>query len=202
MPIEILTRQETRELFLATLDNPRNNFRASEAFYCSGSRVADHARDLGSHFFDRDTMRYFGSRLMPDAYQINVVGNVHLDGREPEAPYNACEVARLFLFRTSEAGAPMTGDPRMHTVRYAVEILSPDERWQNGRDSRNKYDALWWSMGDVGGFRTYETSAQTRRAVERIVKRQLRGEDVVAMVRAVLADGGCADDVWADVVAR
>jgi len=202
MPIEILTRQETRELFLATLDDERNSFRASEAFYCPSARVVRHAKDLGSHFFDRETMRYFGSRLMPDAYQINVVGNVHLDGRKPDAPYNACEVARLFLFRTSENGAPTTGDPRAHTVRYALEILSPDDRWRNGRDTRNRFDAMWWSMGDVDGFRTHDTSAQTRRVVDKLVKRQLRGEDVVSMVRTVLADGGGVDDVWADVVAR
>lgn len=109
--------------------------------------IADHA---GSHFFDRETMRFFDSRLLEGVYPCEAN---RITGESPDTmqanPY-AAEVANRFAFVTSERS---DWEGRAYTVRILTLASVRDDRPSVSIDT-------------LGGFQHWGTAREARHAAK------------------------------------
>lgn len=134
-------------------------------------------KNLGHHFFDPDTMRFFRSRTARTAHKLEAWGPRHINGDNVGNPYNAAKLATLYVFVTSEQNSGLGYCyPRMWTARYMLTIP---------RLAEDDYRSC--TMGEVPGtdFQQFGGNAAARRTADRWAREMSDSQQFATFVNSV-----------------
>jgi hypothetical protein len=136
----------------------------------------------GSHFFDKDTMRYFGSRLLPDVYETKF-GTLFITS-ERDSPW--------YSSRGTELGAWQS--TRRYTVRFvACRTVRAVQLWGDPATSceytQHRGDLIDTSKDNFGRFATLRTARKfASQQRERINGLRIKDNPVIFPLDKILAE--------------
>ena len=147
--------------------------------YIAGDTIRARGQAADTHFFDPDTLRYFGSRVC-DGWMVRVEGSTHTDGRKVSEPYNVAEWGTLYVFVTSErdrshgvmGNSGAWGGQRRYTVRVHWSWVDTYTR----EDGREMSVTRWHAVNMAEDrfprldFGYYASGSGARREAERLAR--------------------------------